>query len=301
MTVPDPTSLPDLLRACGLAGPYGAARPVGGGCINETFAVETGAGPAFLKTNAHVPPGFFAAERAGLEALRRAVETTGANLVVPRVLGLHEQAGPGEGAGPAAMALEWLEPATPTRATWETLGRGLAQLHGAIAPRHGFERTTWLGATPQPNDPTEDWGVFFAVRRIGHLLRLLDRSGGLTESSRRIYDALSARLPARLSHAPPPSLLHGDLWNGNVLVTTRGPALIDPAAHHGDRECDLAMMRLFGGFPEAVFDAYREAWPPAAGWREREPAYRLYHLLNHQLLFGGGYGAEALATARALL
>lgn len=296
-------TVPDLLRACGLPGPYGAARPVGGGCINETFAVDTGAGPVFLKTNARAPSGFFAAERAGLEALRRAAEITGADLVVPRVLGLYEPDGPDGSAesGNAAMALEWLEPAPPTRAMWETLGRGLARLHGAVAPRHGFGRTTWLGATPQPNDPTEDWGDFFAARRIGHLLRLLDRSGTLPESSRRVYDALFAALPARLAHAPPASLLHGDLWNGNALATTRGPALIDPAAHHGDRECDLAMMRLFGGFPETVFDAYRETWPLAAGWREREPIYRLYHLLNHQLLFGGGYGAEALATARALL
>jgi protein-ribulosamine 3-kinase len=106
------------------------------------------------------------------------------------------------------------------------------------------------------------------------------------------------RLPDLLGHAPIPSLLHGDLWNGNFLATTRGPALIDPAVYFGDREADLAMMRLFGGFPETVFAAYREAWPLPPGWKEREPIYRLHHLLNHQLLFGGAYGAEALTAAR---
>src|SRR5690606_15283010 len=163
--------------------------------------------------------------------------------------------------GPSALALEWLESSPPILATWDALGRGLARLHRSVASRYGFDHTTYLGATPQPEGREEDWGVFFADWRIGHLLRLLDRSGVLPESSRSGYEALLAAIPARLAHAPPASLLHGDLWNGNVIATADGPALVDPAAHHGDRECDLAMMRLFGGFPERVFAAYREEWP----------------------------------------
>ncbi len=292
-----PSSLPDSwlegrLRGWNIPGPYRILTRVAGGSINRALAVETGAGKIFLKLNDRAPEGFFAAEREGLEALAAA----DSGLVVPRVLGVHDAPG-----GLSALGLEWLEPApSADKAAWESFGRGLARLHRFTAKRFGFARDNFLGTTPQPNGWMEDWGAFFAERRIGHLLRLLERSGSLAQSSLRVHRALQERLPALLSHHPPPSLLHGDLWAGNFLPSARGPALVDPAAHHGDRECDLAMMRLFGGFPETAFEAYREAWPLAEGWKERLPVYRLYHLLNHQLLFGEPYGARALSEARAL-
>ncbi len=293
MSAPFPAWLSAILRDAGLPEPYRMGKALSGGCINDCFAVHTGAGPVFVKTNASVPPGFFAAEKDGLDALGSARTS----LVIPRVLALH----PGTaGTGRQTLVLEWLEPAPADDATWEALGRGLAELHRRAAARHGFSSDNFLGATPQPNGWMDDWAGFFAERRLGHMLRLLEGRGVLPSDARRTYDALLRKLPELLSHAPAPSLLHGDLWAGNFLATTRGPALLDPASHHGDRECDLAMMRLFGGFPPIVFDAYAEAWPLPDGWKERQPVYRLYHLLNHQYLFGAPYGAQALAEARAL-
>jgi protein-ribulosamine 3-kinase len=312
---PIPSWLEDALRAAGLPEPYQLLNVVSGGCINDCFAVETGTGPVFVKRNADAPPGFFAAEKAGLEALA----TARTSLVIPRVLGLHastlrpvrqahgRQAQGDAGlsastpaAGRSTLILEWLEPARADKGMWETLGRGLAELHRHTGDAFGFPEDNYLGATPQPNGWKKDWGVFFVERRIGYLAGLLYRSGTLTVETLRVYNTLLEKLPGLLAHNPSASLLHGDLWNGNCLATTRGPALIDPAAHYGDRECDLAMMRLFGGFPKTVFDAYREAWPLEKGWEEREPLYRLYHLLNHQLLFGEPYGARALDEARTL-
>ncbi len=284
-----PPHLVAALRAAGLPEPYRLLNVVSGGCINDCFAIETGGGTVFAKTNDAAPPGFFAAEKAGLEALASA----GPPLVTPHPLALHVPE-----SGPSVLVLEWLEPAHADKAMWEALGRGLAELHRAIGPAYGFTSDNYLGATPQPNGWKKDWGAFFVERRIGSLAGLLYRSGSLTVEALRVYDSLLEKLPDLLGHDPAPSLVHGDLWNGNFLPTTRGPALIDPAAHYGDRECDLAMMHLFGGFPEVVFDAYQEAWPLVNGWKEREPIYRLYHLMNHQLLFGGAYGVEALETAR---
>jgi fructosamine-3-kinase len=290
---PTPLWLAAALRVGGLPGPHRILRDLSGGCINRACAVETGAGKVLVKSNASAPPDFFLREREGLEALAAARSS----LVIPKVLALHM---PDTGVGPAALVLEWLEPAAPDPGMWEELGRGLAALHRVTSGRYGFGADNYMGATPQPNGWMEGWGSFVVERRIGHLTRLLAGAGALAPEARRTYDRLLERIPGLLDHRPAPSLLHGDLWRGNFLATTRGPAVIDPAVYHGDRETDLAMMRLFGGFPETVFDAYREVWPLPDGWKEREPFYRLYHLLNHQLLFGGPYGAEALAIAKRM-
>jgi protein-ribulosamine 3-kinase len=110
---------------------------------------------------------------------------------------------------------------------------------------------------------------------------------------------LRDRLPDLLGHQPAASLTHGDLWSGNYLPTAEGPALVDPACAYADRETDLALMAMFGGFSERVWAAYQEAWPLPDGWQQRQPLYQLYHYLNHHYLFGGGYGAQALALARS--
>ena len=110
--------------------------------------------------------------------------------------------------------------------------------------------------------------------------------------------ASGERLPALLAHAPRPALIHGDLWSGNVLGTSRGPALVDPACAACDREMEFGITTLFGGFSERFWDAYHEALPLPSGWRERNGLYQLYHLLNHYLIFGGHYGREALSLAR---
>ena len=183
----------------------------------------------------------------------------------------------------------------------EALGRGLAALHRRRAEAFGFSVTTYCGSTPQDNTFTASWVEFYAERRIRALVRLLEGKGRLGASEQRFLERLADRLPALLPHEPAPSLIHGDLWAGNVLHTARGPALVDPACAHADREMEFGITTLFGGFEDRFFAAYEEAWPLPAGWRERNPLYQLYHLLNHFLIFGGAYGTQALALAKRYL
>lgn len=272
-----------LQRALGeatlrVAGSHG----VSGGCIHPTARLDTTAGPFFAKWNDACAPDLFVAEAAGLEALRAA----GTELVVPRVIAAAEPAG----GDPAFLILEYLEPGTALDDA--RLGRGLAAVHRAGAAQFGFPRTTYCGATRQDNRPCATWLEFYRERRLAPLVAAL----GLGASDRALYDALFARLPELLPVSEP-SLIHGDLWSGNVLGTTRGPALVDPACAFADREMDFGISTLFGGMSPRAMAAYEEAWPLPPGWRERNPLYQLYHLLNHALLFGGHYAAEARRIA----
>jgi fructosamine-3-kinase len=178
------------------------------------------------------------------------------------------------------------------------LGRGLAALHRQSAPEFGFPVTSYCGPTRQDNTWGADWASFYAERRLLSLARELREAGRLGAADGRILEALAARLPSLLGDGAPPSLIHGDLWSGNVLVTDRGPALVDPACVYADRELEFGITTLFGGFSARFFAAYEEAWPHRPGFRERNPLYQLYHLLNHHLIFGGSYGAQAMAVAR---
>jgi protein-ribulosamine 3-kinase len=291
-SLPDPGRLEKALLACGLRGPFFNLRPLSGGAINQAYALETGDGPVFVKANQAAPPDFFLRERESLEALAQA----GSSLRIPKVIGGFLSDHPSK-ADLQLLVMEYLDPVSPSPRLWEAFGRGLAELHGGMEPRYGFRSDNYLGSTPQPNGWMEDWGKFFAERRIGHLIDQLRRAGKLSAQESNLYDRLLEKIPALLSHRPPASFLHGDLWSGNFLATAQGPALIDPAVYYGDREAEWAMMRLFGGFPEIVFDAYQEVFPLPPGWRERLPLYQLYQLLNHKLLFGGGYGEQAWAAA----
>ena len=184
---------------------------------------------------------------------------------------------------------------------WAALAQMLAILHRQTGPRFGWQRDNWIGGSPQPNGWLESWPEFFAVRRLG-AQRELARRHGLPAA---LLDALAAVIegvPRLLAgHRPAPSLLHGDLWSGNWLAAEEGPVLIDPAVYFGDRECDLAMTRLFGGFGAAFYSAYEAAWPLPAGATRRVELYNLYHVVNHANLFGGGYLAQAEALARRCL
>lgn len=308
---PDPGPLAALAEAFRHAAPWTAIdpgdppailslAPVPGGSINRAFRVETTRGPFFCKWNPGAPADMFARERDGLEALAAA----GSPLIVPRVAAL---APPG---GDPALVLEWLEPASAGGARegggrasrdWEALGRGLAGLHRRGADRFGFAADNYCGLTPQENAWTDDWPAFWGERRIGAVARRLERSGAFGPREAELFRRLRGRLPRLLAHGPAPSLIHGDLWSGNALLCDRGPALVDPAAYFGDREAEWAMMLLFGGFPDAVLGAYQESWPLPPGWRERLPLYQLYHVLNHALLFGGGYGSRAVGIASRYL
>jgi fructosamine-3-kinase len=265
--------------------------PTGGGCINNAARVETTAGVFFAKWNDACPDDLFEREADGLREMGAAES----GLAIPRVFGAW---GPRDGR-PAMIVMEYLPPGRTTGDD-EALGRGLARLHRRTAARFGFGVRTYCGATPQENDWTPAWIDFFRERRLRTLLRLIEGQRTLSSGDRRVYERMLDRLPELLAHDPAPALIHGDLWSGNVVRTTRGPGLVDPASAYTDREMEFGITTLFGGFGERFWGAYEEEWPLPPGWRERNPLYQLYHLLNHYFLFGGHYGPEALAIARRL-
>lgn len=291
-----PTALREELQRH--AGAVPAERPVGGGCISRAARLEVGGRPAFLKYHLDAPAGFFAAEADGLERLRAAQS----GLRVPGVLGTGELQTPQGRLG--WLLLEWLQPGRPGADSGERLGEGLARLHRVRGPGWGAGADGFIGALPQENTPAADWPAFWRERRLRPQLERARRAGRLPATERE-WQSLCERLPALLAPAEVDgaSLLHGDLWGGNVLLGEGGePALIDAAAsYHGHREVDLAMSELFGGFPPAFGAAYRAAWPLAPGYPQRRAVYQLFYLLAHVNLFGGGYVAQTAGLLRQVL
>lgn len=300
-----PLPLPDQFSAW-LAEHLGAelvARaPVGGGCIHSAWCLRLAdGGRLFAKTGRREALPLLEAEAEGLGGLRAVADP--AQLVVPEPLAL------GLAGEQAVLVLPWLELRPSSPGAWRRLGAGLADLHrqslAAVTARDdrpgrfGWERDNFIGSGAQGNGWFELWGPFFASRRLAPQLERLAAKG---HSLRGAGDLLE-RVPAWLgSHGPEPCLVHGDLWSGNAspLADGRG-ALFDPAAYRGDREVDLAMARLFGGFPGEFFAAYEERWPLPAGHHTRVDLYNLYHLLNHANLFGGGYHRQAQSSIDHLL
>ena len=236
----------------------------------------------FVKVAAAGDAARFAMEAEGLAALA----ATGA-VRVPRVLdhGVRD--------GQAFIELERLTLARPDAGAGATLGRQLAALHKHFGVTHGWAHDGFLGLAAQPNGFDDDWPRFFARNRLGVMLDRAEANGYAGRITRRGRQ-LVERLPELLDHRPRPSLLHGDLWHGNHgMLPDRTPVVFDPAVHYGDRECDLAMASLFGGFQPAFFDAYIEAWPLLPGWQQRWKVYQLYHVLNHLNLFGEQYLMQA--------
>lgn len=295
-------SLPEAVRRRVEArfGAVRGARPVGGGCVNPAFRVELDGGPAFLKYNADAPPGFFPAEARGLAALRAAAD----GLRVPEVRGVFDPAEEGAPGEPAWLLLEWVEPGRRAAGFDERLGRGVAALHRTAEGGWGWEEDNFIGPLPQPNAPAGSWAEFWRDRRLEPRLRGA-RAAGHSPGSAAEWERLLAGLPALLAPAEEdgPSLLHGDLWGGNLLADGAGePSLVDPAAYRGHREVDLAMSELFGGFSPGFHAAYREAFPLRPGYREgRRAAYQLYYLLVHVELFGAGYVERTRGALREAL
>ena len=281
-------------------GAVGGTRPVGGGCINPSLRVELPDGPAFLKYNDDPPAGFFPAEARALRALRAAAD----GVRVPEVLAAFDPAEEGAPGEPGWLLLEWIEPGAKGPGFDERLGRGLAALHRAADGRWGWEEDNFIGPLPQPNAPAKSWAEFWRDRRLEpQLRRALD--AGHAPGDPRDWDRLLGSLPDLLAPAEEdgPSLLHGDLWGGNVLASSAGePCIVDPAAYRGHREVDLAMSELFGGFSPRFRAAYDEAWPLLPGYREgRRAAYQLFYLLVHVVLFGGGYVGQTRSALREAL
>jgi fructosamine-3-kinase len=256
---------------------------VGGSCINECYVVRGAGGAFFVKVNAPERLPMFEAEAAGLAKI---AATNTVRVPQPVCHGADRRA--------SWLVLEHLELARSTGGAMEELGRRLAAMHRVTAARFGWQRDNTIGATPQINTPGGDWATFWRERRLGYQLQLAAQNGHRGKLLSR-GERLLERLPAFFSgYAPHPSLLHGDLWSGNAAVMRDGtPVILDPAVYYGDREADIAMTELFGGFPAGFYRTYDEAYPREPGYRTRRTLYNLYHVLNHLNLFGGGYAAQA--------
>ncbi len=256
-------------------------RGVGGGCINEAYRIEDTGRVYFVKLHGAEGLAMFEAERAGLEALERAGAVR-----VPRPLCC------GATDRHSFLVMEWID--FGRRGDPALLGRQLARQHRNTWERFGWVRDNTIGATPQINTPGSDWVAFWRAHRLGFQLGLAARKGyggRLQAQGERLMEQCAALFG---DHRPAPALLHGDLWGGNWAPDREGrPVIFDPAVYYGDRETDLAMTELFGGFAADFYDAYREAYPLDPGYGVRKTFYNLYHVLNHLNLFGGGYGAQA--------
>lgn len=280
----DRTDIPTRLGAAVV----GATR-LGGGDVSEAFALDlTDGRRVFAKTHADPPEGFFTTEAAGLSWLG---ETDA--LPVPAVLAVTD-------AAPAHLVLEWIEPGARAAADEAAFGRGLADLHRAGATAYGRADGRTTGSLALPNDPCDTWVSFMADRRLRPLARIGRDRRALPADLAAGLEALADRLADLGIPEEGPARLHGDLWAGNRMVGADGRSwLIDPAAHGGHREHDLAMMDLFGGFGEACWAAYDTVHPLAPGWRDRVALHQVVPLAVHAIKFGGGYvDAARRAVAR---
>ncbi|MCK4489962.1 MAG: fructosamine kinase family protein, partial [Anaerolineales bacterium] len=251
------------------------AEPVGGGCIHETFLIQTDSGERyFLKQNYQKTADIFEKEAKGLIALR-----VHGGPVVPEVFLV----------GTEYLLLEDLQPKSRCQDYWQLLGQQLAQVHNQVNESFGFQEDNYIGSNLQLNAWMQNGHDFFRERRIKPQLRMAQKQSLLNAQDIRNLEVLMAKLPELIPEQPA-SLIHGDLWSGNLMADIRGmPAIIDPAIYYGWAEADLAMTDLFGSYPAEFYSAYNEIRPLDPGYRIRYKIYNLYHLLNHLNLFGREY------------
>jgi fructosamine-3-kinase len=263
-----------------------SAARVHGGDVAIAFRIDTDDGRTlFAKTHAAPPPNFFSTEAAGLWWLRDA-----AAVAVPDVVAVSDD-------DPALLVLQWIDEGPRREATDRELGVALARLHLAGAPSFGREDRRTTGSRALPNDPCDTWAEFYATRRLLPLARLATDGGALPRRTIRQLERLADDLASVGGPPEPAARLHGDLWAGNRIVDRDGRSwLIDPAAHGGHREFDLAMMHLFGGYSAACFEAYAQTSPLADGWEERVALHQIAPLVVHAIKFGGGYVSAAEAA-----
>jgi len=266
-------------------------RSVGGGCINTASVLSDGARHWFVKQNTADRLPMFEAEAAGL-----------AEIAATATIRVPEPLCTGVAGARAYLVMEHLALGGRGGARGAAeAGRQLAALHRTTRDTFGWGRDNTIGSTPQPNTPNADWVIFFRDQRLGFQLALAARKGyggRLQREGERLLEAF----PALIDQAPRPALLHGDLWAGNLSYDRDGqPVVFDPAVYYGDREADLAMTELFGGFGADFYAAYQDAWPLDPGYATRRTLYNLYHILNHLNLFGTGYLTQAEGMIGRLL
>lgn len=261
-----------------------ATAPVAGGDISTATKLRLSSGrSAFMKTLTNAPTGFFEAEAAGLRWLAEA-----GGIRVPEVLAVQSD----------CLILEWVEPGKLTTEAASDFGRALAATHATGAAAYGLDREGFIGRLPLPNKGAPTWAEFYATRRVLPYLKLARDRGAITPEGAEVVEGIIGRLPGLVPDEGP-RRIHGDLWNGNVIWThDAGCCVVDPAAHGGHRETDLAMLALFG-LPQLprVLQAYEEVTPLVDGWHDRAGLHQLHPLLVHACLFGGGYGARAAEVA----
>ena len=262
-----------------------ATAPVAGGDVSTATKLRLSNGTtALMKTLNGAPADFFTSEAAGLRWLGEITD----GVRVPEVLAVDHD----------CLIVAWVETGRGGSEDAADLGRRLAVTHEAGAPAYGGASAGYIGRLPLPNTGAPTWAEFYATRRLLPYAKLARDRGALTAQESAAIDVVVGRLSALLPEEPP-SRLHGDLWNGNVLWGQEGRVtLIDPAAYGGHREVDIAMLALFG-LPHLprMMEAYEEVRPLAEGWEDRLGLHQLFPLLVHACLFGGGYGARAAATA----
>jgi fructosamine-3-kinase len=264
---------------------------IGGGCINQAQRIEGNGQRFFIKLNNAASLDMFEAEAAGLQEIRDS-----------NALGVPEPVCWVKNDSRAWLVLEYVEMGKGSTRGAEALGAGLAAMHRRTSEKFGWKRDNTIGATPQINTYASRWVQFWRERRLGYQLQLA-RANGHGGRFQVLGEKLLAKLDSFFSEAnPAASLLHGDLWSGNYSFDSEGqPVLFDPAVYYGDRETDIAMTELFGGFPAAFYAAYRESYPIDPGYDVRKNLYNLYHILNHLNLFGGGYRSQAEQMMGSLL
>ena len=289
--MPDWSGINSELQKAGVHPHSGSApQPVAGGDISAAWRVDAKDGDLFIKTGPSTAIDMFAAEAEGLSE----IAATGA-IRTPKVIAL------GESEATAFLALEWLNLDRASAATDSLCGQQLAELHRHSKTRHGWHRSNTIGLTPQINSWNDNWVDFFREHRLHYQLRLA-ADNGFNRELQMVGARLMKRMPVYFDTTEiDASLLHGDLWSGNRSSTDGVPVIFDPAAYYGDRETDLAMTKLFGGFGAEFYAAYDSAWPLREGHEERQHLYQLYHVLNHLNLFGSAYLGQAMRLIEKLL
>lgn len=267
--------------------------PVIGGDTSPTFILRGRRQKAFVKIAPSASSDMLFAEADGLEALAASNQVR-----VPGVLAL----GAFDDQDGHFLALEALDLQARSRASDHMLGEQLAGLHSNLGTQFGWRRDNYLGLAPQKNSVDESWLRFFLEQRLEPQIEVFLLAYPGTEEQHLLNELKHRWHAIGTDHNPEPALLHGDLWTGNAAsLPDETPVIFDPAIHFGDRECDLAMADLFGGFTDAFYSAYQETWPLPPGWQERRGIYQLYHLLNHANLFGGSYVSTVKKRIRRLL
>jgi len=284
-----------IAESTGNAFEFQAINRMTGGSINDAICMNGQSGTAycryFVKTNDAAMQDMFAAEAAGLQELYQA------NAIhVPQPVCY------GNVAGRAYLVTEYIDFGIPGPQSSARLGEQLALMHQHRAERFGWYRDNTIGSTPQVNTRCDDWVEFYRTHRLGYQLQWAEQQG-YTGSLQQKGAHLQVMLGTFFSgYQPQASLLHGDLWSGNSNFDQRGePVIYDPAVYYGDRETDIAMTELFGGFDADFYSAYQAVWPLDAGYKVRKKLYQLYHVLNHANLFGGGYITQAEHLMEQLL